>query len=126
MTFSFADDTTLVFKNTSYEALINMCNGEQNLFHSCSILNRLSFICNKTFYMIFGSKRPPIDLTESRIASNVSPFRHAGNFLGSHNHIDANLKFNNHVSYTYKNQSFKIHCSEALLLYLSFSKFSKL
>ena len=55
----YADDTTLIFKNKSYEDLINTCNAELDKFRNWSIANRLSLNVNKTHVLSVTNRTPP-------------------------------------------------------------------
>ena len=54
--FFFADDTTLLFKNKSFENLIISTNNELIKYREWTIANRLSLNVNKTHVMIFRTK----------------------------------------------------------------------
>ena len=57
-TILFADDTTLLFRNSNFHDLLQKCSSELNKFRLWTIANRLSLNVDKTCAIVF-SNRPP-------------------------------------------------------------------
>ena len=58
-TIIFADDTTILFKNKSFENLLILTNNELIKYREWAIANRLSLNANKIHVMIFTTRPIP-------------------------------------------------------------------
>ena len=95
LSIMYADDTTLVNSDASYENLINVGNAELKLFFDWSLSNRLSVNVEKTYYMIFGNRRVD-DHSHNFLLGNAQlSMCDASKFLGIN--LDAKLTFNHHI-----------------------------
>lgn len=94
----FADDTTLVFKNSNLSILENICNNELEKFYQWTLSNRLSINVDKTFFNIVTNNHIP---TESPIAINlcnqILARKSVITFLGII--FDEKLKFTDHIAH---------------------------
>ena len=97
----FADDTTLIFKNSNLSILENICNYELNKFYQWSLSNRLSVNAEKTVFNIITNKKISTELPITIYLCQRSLARKSViTFLGVQ--IDEKLKFTDHVSYISK------------------------
>ena len=93
----FADDTTLSAQHVDCETLIGEASVELEKFKRWTMLNRLSINVDKTFAILFTSRRHATPSNLKLCLDNREiEFKQSGRFLGVV--IDQNLKFNEHIS----------------------------
>ena len=93
----YADDTTLIFKNKSYDDLITTCNTELDKFRNWSIANRLSLNVNKTHVLFVTNRNSRSPHRVPNIYYGTCPLevKNKCTFLGVI--IDNKLKFSDHI-----------------------------
>ena len=92
----FADDTTLLFSNSSFDSLVSTCNSELAKFNEWSNANKLSLNTDKTHVMIVSNRkipRNPIIMCNSIQLEIVTECV----FLGVR--LDCALRFSGHTKY---------------------------
>ena len=93
----FADDTTLLFTNNSFNSLIQDCNSELMKFREWNIANRLSLNVTKTNVMLFSNRiREPVNIMISYGDQNLEIVKSTV-FLGLR--LDDTLKFDTHITH---------------------------
>ena len=92
----FADDTTLIFKNSNKYELFNQCDYGVNLFFSWCCANRLSINISKTNMMLFSNILTPLDIADVFMNNKKIEYASSTRFLGVT--IDDKLKFNLHIN----------------------------
>ena len=91
----FADDTTLLFQNNSYNDLIDTCNAELIKFKTWTETNRLSLNVLKTHVLFFTYRSVPSTPPEIFYGNTKLEIKNQSSFLGVI--VDNKLKFNLHV-----------------------------
>ena len=92
----FADDTTLIFKNSSKYGLFNQADYGVNLFFNWCCANRLSINISKTKMMLFSNILTPLDIADVFMNNIKIDYASSTSFLGVT--IDDKLKFNLHIN----------------------------
>ena len=90
----FADDTTLLFKNKSFEKLIISTKNELIKYREWTIANRLSLNVNKTHVMILRTKPIPYQPQIAYQQQNLN-IKEECTFLGVT--LDNKLKLNKYI-----------------------------
>ena len=108
----FADDTTLLFRNPSYDQLLETCNSELVKYRKWTICNRLSLNIDKTHVFIVSNRKIQYQ-PELYYGDMLLSVKRECLFLGVL--IDDSLKFGNHI----KNLSSKISKSAGILFKLN-------
>ena len=83
---TFADDTSILIFDLTYQGLFARANSELKLYHQWFIDNQLTANMSKTKYMVFGSEVPSdLKLQISSITlERVSQFKLVGVYLNDH------------------------------------------
>ena len=89
-TILFADDTTLLFRNNSFDNLIHSCNYELDKFRDWTISNRLSLNTEKTHILLVSNRKIPYSPSIS-YGNQLLQIKNSCKFLGII--IDDKLKF---------------------------------
>ena len=92
----FADDTTMIFKNSNPNDLVRTCNVGMEVFYSWCCANRLSINVSKTNLMLFSNNLDPGDISEVYMNNVRIQYASSAKFLGIM--IDDKLKFNLHIN----------------------------
>ena len=92
----FADDTTLIFKNSNKYDLFNQADYGVNLFFTWCCANRLSINISKTKMMLFSNNLTPHDIADVFMNNIKIDYASSTSFLGVT--IDDKLKFNLHIN----------------------------
>lgn len=108
----YADDTTIIFKDSNLPQLIEKCNNGLKLFNDWSISNRLTINTDKTHFISMSNKTltTPMNIyLNNQVLVSVD----SSKFLGVI--IDSHLNFKEHINYIAK----KISKSAGILYRLS-------
>ena len=92
----FADDTTLIFKNSCKYDLFRLCDYGVNLFYSWCCANRLSINISKTKSMLFSNTLTPLEIADVYMNNIKIEYTSSIRFLGVI--FDDKLKFNVHIN----------------------------
>ena len=95
----FADDTTLLLRNTNFKTLIQETNTEINGLYKWFCLNKLSLNINKTNYILFHNYNKTIPLDRAPVVinnSNIEEVSHV-KFLGIF--FDKHLNWKTHLTH---------------------------
>ena len=123
-TFLFADDTTFIFKNKSYENLISTCNSQLELFDSWCQCNRLSINVSKSNALLISNRISPSENPQIFLCNQLIEFKDQVSFLGVV--VDRNLKFSSHISYSCNKMSKSIGIFYKLKNYIDTKSLIKL
>ena len=125
----YADDSNLFIQGNNLSDMISKANGEMRKIVDWVNANQLCLNINKTYYMVFGSRRRRrCDIETIKVNSNVVRRVYDTKFLGVI--LDSNLSWDNHIIYIKKkisksigiiNKARKLLTKETLVtLYYSF------
>ena len=109
----YADDTTLCFRNSSFQSAIDQCNRELYKLSQWCSMNKLTINLNKTCYMVITNRSICNVNPIIKIKNNLIKCVQSHKFLGIK--IDNRLKFDQHIA----DISVKISKSIGILFKLS-------
>ena len=91
----YVDDTTFIFKHTSFDSFINDCNQELLKFKNWTLANKLSQNLDKTYVMIFTFSDTTVMNPQTLIDDNLLEIKITRVFLGVC--VDVELKIHLHT-----------------------------